>query len=223
MNVDGAIDLAQVQTPTGPALGTSAVYFKSDGLPYARDTGAEVPAGTRWGFAQAWTPLGLGNIAVTFFDGYPPRVGDLVLSQHPNAVGDVFVVYTVVDSTHADLFPTNMNVRDGSTLDTGWQSGTYLLQNGWTQYASWEPMAYRKKDGIVRLKGLLAPGTTTVGTILLTMPAGYRPGGHSHTPVASGFGAGGGCLNINTNGNFALNYNCTGWISLNNIAYPAEN
>jgi hypothetical protein len=125
-------------------------------------------------------------------------------------------------------------VRDGSNAikvlanaldilcgDTGWIS-LPALQNGWYQYPSWEVHGYRKKAGIVYLRGLLAPGTTTPGTLMFTMPVGFRNGSNSHTPVASG-AATAGAINIYSTGVVNTNYNCTGWVSLNDVSYPADN
>ena len=105
--------------------------------------------------------------------------------------------------------------------DTGWLP-LPALQSGWTQYPSWEVAAYRKLNGIVYLKGLLAAGTVTPGTLMFTLPVGFRnSGGNSHTPVASGASTGG-AVNIYNDGRVLTNYNLSGWCSLNNISYPAD-
>jgi hypothetical protein len=55
---------------------------------------------------------------------------------------------------------------------------TPSLQNGWVNYGSGEQtMRYRKdSNGTVWLQGVIKFGTTTSGTLILTLPAGYRPG-----------------------------------------------
>ena len=58
----------------------------------------------------------------------------------------------------------------------GWS--TLTLQNGWTKYnsAAYSPAQYKKSaDGIVTIRGLIKGGTTTAGTVLATLPVGYRP------------------------------------------------
>lgn len=51
------------------------------------------------------------------------------------------------------------------------------LQNGWTNRVGGNaPAGYYKDDfGIVRIHGDISGGTATNGTLLFTLPAGYRP------------------------------------------------
>jgi len=52
---------------------------------------------------------------------------------------------------------------------------TISLSNSWTNKASCAPASYRKNGNTVRLNGAIAPGTTTAGTTIFTLPDGYRP------------------------------------------------
>lgn len=58
-----------------------------------------------------------------------------------------------------------------------WSSPT--LQNGWVNYGSgWATLQYTKaSDGVVTVRGLIKSGTTTGGTVIANLPAGYRPPG----------------------------------------------
>ncbi len=58
---------------------------------------------------------------------------------------------------------------------TGWTNLT--LQNAWVWYGTiyTTPQYTKAADGIVSLKGLIKSGTATSGTVLATLPAGYRP------------------------------------------------
>lgn len=59
----------------------------------------------------------------------------------------------------------------------GWIAAT--LQNGWTNYGGNYAVAeYRNAAGITYGRGSIASGTTAPGTLLFTLPTGYRPGGH---------------------------------------------
>jgi competence protein ComGC len=51
------------------------------------------------------------------------------------------------------------------------------LQNGWVSYGGGyaTPQYAKGSDNIVRLKGLIKSGTTTNGTVVATLPAGFRP------------------------------------------------
>ena len=70
---------------------------------------------------------------------------------------------------------------DGSTIATStlteesWAAPS--LQNSWADLGSPSQTARYRKDmnGIVHVQGTIASGTTTVGTLIFTLPAGYRP------------------------------------------------
>jgi hypothetical protein len=51
------------------------------------------------------------------------------------------------------------------------------LQNGWVNYGGGYAPAEYSIDAlnVVRLRGLIKSGTTTSGTVLLNVPAGFRP------------------------------------------------
>ena len=127
---------------------------------------------------------------------------------------------------HSHLRGDISNFSHSHVEDTGWLA-LPALQNGWTQYPSWEIAEYRRLNGIVIFKGLLAPGTTTAGTLMFTMPEGFRNIGPSHTPIAAGSTTGG-ALNIygsaspGLEGQVFTNYGCTGWVSLNGVWNPAD-
>lgn len=62
--------------------------------------------------------------------------------------------------------------------DQTWTAAS--LQNSWVDYGSsmgidYVPAQFRLKSGIVYIEGLIKSGTTTPGTLLFTLPEGYRP------------------------------------------------
>jgi hypothetical protein len=66
------------------------------------------------------------------------------------------------------------NPTGSLTQEETWHTAT--LQNGWTVPASQNAPAYRlQPDGTVEMRGWTTGGTKTDGTILLNLPAGYRP------------------------------------------------
>jgi len=64
---------------------------------------------------------------------------------------------------------------DGGIISQAWQTPTLL--NGWVNFGSGYNSAGYWKDsfGVVHLRGLIKSGTATAGTVIFTLPAGYRP------------------------------------------------
>lgn len=76
--------------------------------------------GARWGVTSQWLFAGVTNVAVSFADGGPPRVGDWIMSTHAFGLGDTATVTAVVDATHADLhFEANIRGPKGDKGDPG--------------------------------------------------------------------------------------------------------
>lgn len=71
---------------------------------------------------------------------------------------------------------TPSQYNHGSTDDTGWVDLTLL--SGWVDYdvAYFGVAAYRKRGGLVFVRGVIKSGTVTNNTQVATLPAGCRPG-----------------------------------------------
>jgi len=69
-------------------------------------------------------------------------------------------------STQATYYPSTYG---------GWITPT--LTGLWSNFGSgWDTAQYTKSaDGVVTVKGLIKSGTTSAGTVVATLPAGYRP------------------------------------------------
>ena len=97
---------------------------------------------------------------------------------------------------------TRTNVSAGSSW-TGWTGleTTATLQNGWANFAAGysDFGFYMTEDKTVHLKGVIAGGTVTAGTLIFTLPAGMRPAKIALVPVFLGNQTIG-CLSIATNG-----------------------
>ena len=52
---------------------------------------------------------------------------------------------------------------------------TLTLQNSWVAYAGTYAIKAKKQGNLIRLTGLIKDGVTTTGTVIATLPAGYRP------------------------------------------------
>ena len=95
---------------------------------------------------------------------------------------------------------------------------------GWVDYASgYTPARYTKtSSGAVMLSGLIRGGSTANGTVLGTLPVGYRPSGSLIFGVAVGAPGGDtlGRIDVSANGQIILYATTsTGWTSLDGINF----
>lgn len=129
--------------------------------------------------------------------------------------------------------------------DTGWITPTLL--NGWIPYgAGYTTPAYRRKNGIVYLRGLIRSGTVGSSTPFFVLPSGFRPPSstyHIYTGTVGGITSGaastgtahthtstnhGGRINIGGSSASSDGYVTTespignGWVSLDGISFIAE-
>lgn len=156
---DGSVyNAGHVQGPEGP-----------DG-----PQGIQGPIGTRWGTTTAWLFAGVTNVPVSFPDGQPPRINDIVVSTNSFGLGDVAKVTAVVDATHADVqYMYNIRGPAYTPTDSGWIDVTF--SNGWTHYDTPRHAQVRKIDKQVTYRGLMKSGTIGSGVTAFAVPAGYQP------------------------------------------------
>ena len=74
--------------------------------------------GARWGTTTVWIYGTVANALVSFSDGLPPQVGDLVVSNNGLGPGGVGKITAVVDPTHANLEDASLSLQ-GPTGPTG--------------------------------------------------------------------------------------------------------
>ena len=115
---------------------------------------------------------------------------------------------------------------DFSTVQSaqqGWIAPTLL--NSWTNYqpATWDPVGYMKDSlGFVHIRGFLKGGTLSTGTLVFTLPAGYRPEKSSY--FASGVNNSGAVTSwqVSSNGDVIILYGgSTSYCSIGCIVYKA--
>lgn len=99
------------------------------------------------------------------------------------------------------------------------------LQNSWVNYGGiYSTAQYTKtSDGVVHLKGLIRNGTTPYGTLLATLPAGFRPSGR--LILSSANNANFGRIDITAAGQIYYMNNITpsnAWLSLDGMSFVAE-
>lgn len=113
---------------------------------------------------------------------------------------------------------------DGSGLyfsGETWQALT--LNNSWTAFGSGyqAPIFMKKADGMVQMAGTIAPGTTTGGTTVATLPTGYIPAA-DHIFRTSAGAAATADVYVRSTGAVQIQ-NPTGtiqWLSLSGIRFP---
>lgn len=97
------------------------------------------------------------------------------------------------------------------------------LLNGWVAYdpVNWSTPQYTKAaDGLVSIKGLIRSGSTTAGTVIATLPTGFRPGAQRLIAVASNGAYG--RLDIRSNGDIVFSAGSNAWFSLDGITFYAD-
>ncbi len=84
-----------------------------------------------------------------------------------------------------------------ATAETAWVNAT--LVNSWVTDV--EPLKYKKlSNGLIILNGAIKNGTYSAGTVLCTLPAGYRPGAKITFNVGDKYGPYTGRVSISTAG-----------------------
>lgn len=163
------------------------------------------------------------------------------LNYHPSAVtlraqsmaaGATGSLIDAVNSAGNIIFSVNQaGIAKGG--DTGWtiigNTGAPAFETGWVHYysATQEPLGYRKLvDGTVKLKGLTKNAAAqAAGSIIYTLPAGYRPAHYMRFAVTSHTGTNGGFGRVDVGQNGAVYY-ITGNVAemdLSSISFLAEN
>lgn len=97
------------------------------------------------------------------------------------------------------------------------------LQSGWVAFggAYSTPQFTKTSDGVVHLKGLITGGTNADGTLLVTLPAGYRP--KEHLLLSTVDYAQRARLDVNADGTVLIYYSASnGWMSFDGLSFVAE-
>ena len=78
-----------------------------------------------------------------------------------------------------DVGPNGSPALPIPTTPPAWTAPTF--QNGWSQYAGYTQVGYRKIGDMVYLRGLITGGTNNAA--MFTLPVGFRPPWHGHFAV----------------------------------------
>ncbi len=116
------------------------------------------------------------------------------------------ISYQTVISYNTEMRPC---VRTSDSSGTGWREWsssppqTLGLSNGWA--SAGRDLTYDKQGGQVLLTGRISSGTTTAGTVIATLPVGYRPSFDCYYPVLCGASLStAAVVNVQSNGNIAV-------------------
>lgn len=168
------------------------------------------------GVTPKWTlQFGLGGAngctGVKFFGGA------LYNKANPNANafdgnGLLFSDTSDYEMHGIDLDDSLVNKISGASLSNrfyGGNCGDYLsvdltLQNSWVENSTASTPKVRKEGNICHVSGAIKDGTRTNGTVIFTLPAGYRPSRTKYVPIFSGPAGDPEYLTITTNGNASI-------------------
>lgn len=165
-----------------------------------------------------------GTVIFTMASTYAPPQYLHLATQSANVFGMMGVNATpavTAKGSGSNMWLSLNNTYMASNSGVNWT--TMTLANSWVVYSgSYSTPQYTKtSDNVVQLKGLIRAGTTTAGTTLTTLPAGFRPKERIlYTNATYGTYM---RLDIQTNGviTFQTTAN-SGWISLDNVLFVAE-
>lgn len=131
----------------------------------------------------------LGNSIRTI--GYGETAGTVIINGNQNAINNLGAIGFAAG---------------GSITQDTWNNA--VLQNGWFTLGSHQNLAYRlDKQGNLLLRGSISGGTHTSGTLIFTLPVGFRPASARTFPCTND---GGTCsLTVLTDGTVKI-YNAVG-------------
>ena len=104
------------------------------------------------------------------------------------------------------------------TQSTAWQN--LELRNGWQHHPDYNRVQYSKSfDGVVYIRGSANRGNTTVGTVIGTLPNGFRPSESLYvTGLNNSFGSA--IVAILKEGDIVVKANVDStWLNLDNISF----
>lgn len=171
-----------------------------------------------------------GKVAIALTSGapsaywqYPKIVVDgLVTHTHPSdaTVKTGWSISRVANLTGYTVKSTPLNPRPAAE-DSGWITPT--LQGGHTQYNMTDfPCQYRRKGGIVHIRGLIIPSAETPTATIFTLPVGFRPYKRTLRGAVDAAAATMQLYVMETGIVNSANTPTGGWLSLEGITFPAE-
>lgn len=118
------------------------------------------------------------------------------------------------------LFETGIVTADHVSAQEEWNDATLL--NSWVDYGGSFPSAGYFKDhtDIVHVRGLVKDGTTSTGTIIFTLPSGYRPANTLIFPTISNNALG--QVRVDSDGDVMIYSGSSSWFALDVMVFRAD-
>jgi len=192
---------------------------------------------------QTWFTGGIEAIALPTGDGtilywqdvpggyYHAVLGSVAGQPSPSGLVQVIRHETDFSAIWYDLTSRNIYWLYGSSAAlNGWTliSGipvTYepTLLNSWVNYGDGFAAAeyWKDSDNVVHITGLIKDGGVADGTVIFTLPVGFRPGLKELFP--STLSSGTGRIDVNDNGNVVVKIASATYTSLAGISFLAKN
>ena len=144
--------------------------------------GALVSLGDSWFEAEMsyggrpfeWVFTGDGNAHSYRLRGVLSGPGSLQFHNQPTAGNAYYYIEDMGPTASAPV----------QSLVTPWTNAALL--NGWTQSGGWQTVQYRKVGDMVHIRGSATGGPATSGSVVLNLPAGFRPPAQLSFPTEGG-------------------------------------
>lgn len=97
-----------------------------------------------------------------------------------------------------------------------------VLENGWVQFGDNynTPQFTKLSNGVIMLRGTISSGTAVSGTVMFSLPVGFRPDRICrHSSIANGVHA---LVDILPNGDVVIQIGTNTYISLDGLSYEAH-
>jgi hypothetical protein len=218
-NYHGIVEVQHAKAPAGAAIGTWGQNWASRSV--AAVGGAfhyPVPSAAGELYANQNSKL------IHFWDGVQWLVGagffPCTSTTRPGFASEGNTIYESDTGRYYVMVGSTWQLISTSGSDTAWIAPT--MGNSWVNFGStWETAAYMRKGGVVYIRGLIKGGTVATGTVIFTLPAGFRPAGDTHFDVSTNGLHGE--MNVYADGRVATNVGITTtWVSLRGLIFPAD-
>ncbi|MNH49901.1 hypothetical protein D3C73_14940 [compost metagenome] len=248
-NVPSRVDVAsngeiRVQSGNASWLSLEGISFIPEGTSYSRTALTPVNSWTNYGGsfpAASYVQDSIGRVHVQglirngvmtngtqMVTGLPalPSKYQHVVARNNGAFGFIGIDQTTgivaKGIGNNGYHSINTMYYPGSVTPSGWQ--TPALQNGWVTYDGGAffatPQYIKGSDNIVRMKGIIKSGNTANGTVVLNLPAGYRP---KERVLSTSVCADAYCrVDILPNGDVELYLTSATWTTLDSVTFLAE-
>ena len=184
------------------------------------------------------TALANGNVRTGTVEPYytqgPPKIvwddaPGVVTGPHTHLGGGLWWPYAGEPVIGVKNHATGQYFTQPIAWGTGrlprWHNLTLL--NNWANYPDYAPARVTKTaDGIVKVTGLIksvVAASATLGTVIATLPPGFRPAGDRiFTSIYGGDGNVPGSVEVKANGDIVYRLGSIAWYTLEAIAFPAS-